>query len=241
MSIADELAKLEELRRQRVISREEFEIAKKKVLSDDDNAAGDAEHTPQDNGVATDDFPALDIETKKPNSNDSVDTDRFNKPNTVWNALDDLAKRELEAEQEKDEEKDHNLDRSRKDDRCILAEINFLDREWDRESDKYKVTGQYGHRYTPTKGSSVFVGVAFAAFGICWIATASSMSNGFGGRGFSLLPLFGVLFTCLGVGLSIWSYKQAERYEKAHQRYRQRRRELQRKRRQNTDISDIKS
>ena len=50
MSIADELAKLEELRRQRVISREEFDIAKKKVLSDDNDAANDADHTLQDNG-----------------------------------------------------------------------------------------------------------------------------------------------------------------------------------------------
>ena len=245
MSIADELAKLEELRRQRVISREEFDIAKKKVLSDDNDAANDADHTLQDNGVASDDFPALDIKTKSPKSIDAVNADRFSTPNSVWNELDELAERELQAEQEKDEPGDHSRDRSQRDDRSILAEINFLDREWDRESDKYKVTGNYGHRHTPTKGGSVFMGVAIAAFGIFWTATASSMSSGFGGGGFSLFPLFGVLFACFGVGMSIWSYKQAEKYEKARKKHLLRRRELASKRRigesdETPDISDIK-
>ena len=240
MSIADELAKLEELRRQRVISAEEFDIAKKKVLSDDYVTAGATDLTPRDMATANDDFSALDIQTKKPESISSVAANRFRTSSTVWNELDELTERELEAEREKDAPGDHYRDRSRRDDRNILAEINFLDREWDRESDKYKVTGHYGHRHTPTKGSSVFMGVAILAFGIFWVAMTSSISSGFGGRGFSLFPLFGVLFICFGVGMSIWSYQQAERYEKAHQRYRQRRRELTSKRRKNTDISDIK-
>lgn len=224
MSIADELAKPEELRRQRVISKEEFEIAKKKVLSDDDDVISHGTQVEVDTGS---EFSALDFAARKPKTVDSTDKDRFSTQSEVGDALDDMAERELQAERQRDESRAGGRERQRRDDRDILGEIASLDRQWELERDDYKVTGQHGHQYTPTKGGSVFAGVAVATFGIIiWTAMAFSMAGGF-----ILFPLFGVVMVCFGVGVSIWSYNKADSYERAQRRYRKRRRKLENERR----------
>lgn len=79
------------------------------------------------------------------------------------------------------------------------------------------VAGRYGYRYVPNRVSSVLMGVLVAGFGTLWTEMAASM----GAPGF--FPLFGVLFVCVGIGLSAYSYVKAGQYEEAHRRYQRRR------------------
>jgi len=104
-------------------------------------------------------------------------------------------------------------------------EVARLDREWQSERERYMVAGRYGYRYIPTRGMSVLGGVAITAFGILWTVMAASMV-GLAGGVFALFPLFGVLFTLMGIGVSVYSYTKAGQYEAAERAYRQRRARL---------------
>ena len=107
----------------------------------------------------------------------------------------------------------------------LQNEVARLDREWELDRGRYLITGRYGNRYLPSKGMSVLGGVVIAAFGIFWTVMAASEVGGFGGA-FALFPLFGVLFVLAGVGMSIYSYSRAGRYEEAYQAYQRRRARL---------------
>jgi len=101
-------------------------------------------------------------------------------------------------------------------------EIARIDREWAMEKQDYMITGKHGHRHLPNEVSSVIGGVVAVGFGIFWtIATASSSAPGF-------FPLFGVLFVCIGIGVSIHGFVKAQGYREAQRRYRRRRMEAQR-------------
>jgi hypothetical protein len=109
-------------------------------------------------------------------------------------------------------------------------ELNRLDIDWEREKEGYKVSGRYGHRYLPKKGASVIGGVVITVFGIFWTFMAFGITTGFnrdvpgnggGGPGFpfTCFPLFGVLFIVVGIGTSVYAYHKAGQYERAEQRY----------------------
>ncbi|MCI0680610.1 MAG: SHOCT domain-containing protein [Gemmataceae bacterium] len=104
-------------------------------------------------------------------------------------------------------------------------EIAQLDRQWALERDRYMVPGNHGVRHLPSKGMSLFGGIAVAVFGAFWVAMASNIAGGMGGMA-SFFPLFGVLFIAVGVGMSIYSFTKASQYEEAHARYLRRRAEL---------------
>ena len=101
-------------------------------------------------------------------------------------------------------------------------DVAALDREWAAERERYMVTGRYGNRYIPNKGSSLMVGFIVAFGGMMWTIMAANM----GGWGF--FPAFGVLFVLVGLGISVFSYMKADEYGKAYARY-QRRMELDRR------------
>lgn len=221
---------LEELRRQRVISKEELEIAKKKALNYSDQ--DDVPDLSVDVDLS-DDLAAVDLATEKAESVVLIDGDQLGiAKDPIGDALDEMAERDLKAEQPGGVvySNDHERTSSGKADRDILFEIDSLDRQWDLDREKYKITGKYGNQHTPSKVGSVASGVIVAAFGIFWTVMAASIGRGFGGVG-ALFPLFGLLFICVGVGASIWGYKKAEDYECAERLYRQRRRALEEKRR----------
>jgi hypothetical protein len=100
-------------------------------------------------------------------------------------------------------------------------ELARLDRDWERERDRYLVTGRSGARYVPTVAASVVTGVIAVSFGVLWIATAASLMNGL--RAF---PLLGLFFVALGLGVSVSSFRKAVRYRRAYEAYRRRRAEL---------------
>jgi hypothetical protein len=107
-------------------------------------------------------------------------------------------------------------------------ELLQLDQDWERERERYMVTGRYGRRYLPSKGMSVLGGVMITGFGILWTIFAASFPTMDHAPGvFGLFPLFGVLFVLFGIGVSVYSYNKAGEYERALARYHQRRREIQ--------------
>lgn len=101
------------------------------------------------------------------------------------------------------------------------AELQNLDREWELERENYMVTGRYGRRYIPERGFSLGGGIFLSVIGIAWTGFAMSMPH----VPF-FFPLFGVMFVLLGIGMSIHTYRKAEEYEHAQQRYRRKRAEL---------------
>lgn len=123
-----------------------------------------------------------------------------------------------------------------------LEEVQFqnelaqVDREWEREREKYMVVGKYGQRYLPTTGTSAIGGVIMVGFGLVWTIGASVMAFGvnqvfsdheMAPKAFSIIPclfpVFGVLFICLGIVLSVHSHRKAREYQQAERAYRRRR------------------
>lgn len=116
-------------------------------------------------------------------------------------------------------------------------QLNRLDFEWERQKEQYMVSGRYGHRYLPAKGSSVAGGLIIAAFGTLWTIFAFGITTGFtwslSEEVFGpppiirvLFPLFGVVFVLIGIGSSIHAYNKAEQYEQAYQAYQRERSRL---------------
>jgi hypothetical protein len=100
-------------------------------------------------------------------------------------------------------------------------ELARVDREWQRERDRYLVTGRSGARYVPTVAASVVTAVVAVGLGLLWTATAVSLMNGLGP-----FPLFGLFFVALGLWVSVSAFRKAVRYRRAHDRYQRRRAEL---------------
>jgi hypothetical protein len=100
-----------------------------------------------------------------------------------------------------------------------------LDHDWERQRERYLVTGRYGRRYLPTPGISILTGAAVVGFGVLWTVLAYNMGMAVGG-GFGCFPFFGVLFVVFGLLVSISSYSKAVRYRRAYDAYLRRRDEL---------------
>ncbi len=107
----------------------------------------------------------------------------------------------------------------------IQNELAQLDREWEIASQRYMMRGRYGHQYRPSKGTALIPGVIAVVWGGIWTVTAFRMSNGVEDApgAFSLFPYFGFVFIAFGVGISLYAWVQANRYEEAHAAYEARR------------------
>jgi hypothetical protein len=111
----------------------------------------------------------------------------------------------------------------------IQSALTRLDQEWDRDREQYMMYGRYGYRYLPNKAMSVLGGVVIVVFGLFWTIMAGAITVGVGGGPpfpFNLFPLFGMLFIAFGVGVSIYSFVKASKYEEAQRRYQNRRARL---------------
>jgi len=104
--------------------------------------------------------------------------------------------------------------------------IGDLDRQWERQREEFYMQDNDGRKQLPTKGASIFAGVAAAAFGTLWTAVACGM----GGMGFGngpgpfkviglIFPLFGVVFIAVGLWAAWQGYHKAEAHERAKARY----------------------
>jgi uncharacterized membrane protein len=109
-------------------------------------------------------------------------------------------------------------------------ELARIDREWDMEREQYMITSRYGRRYVPSAAAAVVMGVVIVGFGVFWTAMAFGMASNFGGDGFAMFfPLFWVVFIVAGIGVSIYQFTKAQRYQAAYNDY-QRRRDVARRR-----------
>lgn len=124
-------------------------------------------------------------------------------------------------------------------------ELNRLDIDWEKEKEEYKVSGRYGHRYLPKKGTSAAGGVLVTMFGIFWTIFAFGVTTRFTWQYAErdhgpplifdmLFPLFGVVFVISGIMWSVNAYRKAEAYEQAEQRY------LDRKDRLREQLADLR-
>jgi hypothetical protein len=90
-------------------------------------------------------------------------------------------------------------------------ELAQVDREWRMERENYMVWGRYGHRYIPSKVSSVVWGIFVVGFGLYWTSIATSLVG------------FGILFILFAASTSIWAFVKSGQYEEAQAKYQRRR------------------
>ena len=100
-------------------------------------------------------------------------------------------------------------------------ELARIDREWDRERERYMVHRRNGRRYVPSAAAAVVMGVLGVGFGLFWTVITLNLGGGLSGA----FPLFGVLFVCLAAGISIHQFNKARRYQAAYEAYQRRRAE----------------
>jgi Short C-terminal domain len=107
----------------------------------------------------------------------------------------------------------------------IQNQIAQLDREWEIESQGFMMRGRYGQQYRPSKWGGLIVGLVAVVGGGIWTVTAFSMSSGMerAPGAFSLFPYFGFVFIAFGVGIGVYTFVQANRYEEAYAKYQARR------------------
>lgn len=113
------------------------------------------------------------------------------------------------------------------------SEVDALDRQWDREKERYMVTDKHGAKHLPTKGTATASGCMLCVGGTIWTIMAIAITSGAPNFGpFQVakfaFPAFGVAFVIFGIFMAMNNYRKAEDYERAYRRYRQRRDELSR-------------
>ncbi|QDT63471.1 hypothetical protein [Calycomorphotria hydatis] len=112
------------------------------------------------------------------------------------------------------------------------SELEELDRAWERQRGQYMITNKQGIAEVPTKTGSTIGGVVIAGFGTIWTLVACGIGGAFQAAPGPfpivglLFPLFGVVFVAGGIAMTMHSYRQAERYERAYNRYLQKRKSI---------------
>jgi hypothetical protein len=103
--------------------------------------------------------------------------------------------------------------------------LEQIDRDWEREREKYLITNQHGRRSEPGEVRAVLGGAIMAIFGTFWmIAVFSIMNDGPSPGGLlNFFPLLGFIFITGGVGMAIYGYSKAKDYLAAERRYQLRR------------------
>jgi hypothetical protein len=103
-----------------------------------------------------------------------------------------------------------------------FEELDRIDREWEKERERYMVTTKYGRRYVPNTGAAVVVGLISVSIGLAWTMTSFALLHALGPLA-GMFPLFGVVFVIGGAAISIYQFKKAQRYQTAYRDYRRRR------------------
>jgi hypothetical protein len=95
-----------------------------------------------------------------------------------------------------------------------LAELRYhqaleaVDREWDREREKYLVSHKNGRRSQPNVVGGVIGGAIFGVVGVGVLISGSAM---------------GLLIAAIGIGVAVYGVIRAEEYKRAERIYRTRR------------------
>ena len=97
------------------------------------------------------------------------------------------------------------------------AELEDLDREWEREREKYLVQGKHGTS-EPSKVGSAAGGIFAAVFGVFWTIFAGAI--------FPPMAIFGVIFIVVAIFQGVSGTQKATALEAARRRYEERRRKL---------------
>jgi hypothetical protein len=103
-----------------------------------------------------------------------------------------------------------------------LNDVDRIDREWERERERYMVTTKYGRRYVPSTGAAVVVGLISVSVGLIWTMVAFSMVQSLGGAA-GIFPLFGMVFVIGGAAISIYQFNRGKQYQTAYRAYQRRR------------------
>jgi hypothetical protein len=103
-----------------------------------------------------------------------------------------------------------------------LNELERIDREWEKERERYMITTKYGRRYVPSTGAAVVVGLISVSMGLIWTMTSLALTHDLGALA-GVLPLFGMVFIIGGAAISIYQFRKAKRYKAAFRAYQRRR------------------
>ena len=101
-------------------------------------------------------------------------------------------------------------------------ELDRIDREWEKERERYLITPKYGQRYVPSSGAAVVVGLISVSMGLVWTMTSFALLQGFGPLA-GMFPVFGVVFAIGGAVISFYQFQKAKRYSTAYRAYQNRR------------------
>ncbi len=71
----------------------------------------------------------------------------------------------------------------------------------------------------PSTAAAVVMGASSVGFGLLWLFITFDAGGAFG----LFFPLFGVLFIAVGIGMSIYQFRKARRYQRAYRNYLDRR------------------
>src|ERR1700722_14709035 len=94
-------------------------------------------------------------------------------------------------------------------------ELDRIDREWEKERERYMVTTKYGRRYVPSTGAAVVVGLISVSVGLAWTMTSFALLHALGPLA-GMFPLFGVVFVIGGATISISQFKKTQRSHTPH-------------------------
>ena len=95
-----------------------------------------------------------------------------------------------------------------------------LERQWDRERERYLIADKHGHRREPNRAAAIVSGVMVVGFGVFWMITVARRP--FMGP----FSLFGLVFIIFDLGVSFYHYKKSDAFRQAQRNYRQRRRRI---------------
>lgn len=102
----------------------------------------------------------------------------------------------------------------------LQNDLEKLDREWDRETQGFMVTGKNGQRSIPSAGGSMVGGGIAVVFGVIWMGFAGSMGAP------TPFVLFGLVFIGVALFGMISGSTKATNYQNARVRMEERRRKL---------------
>lgn len=97
------------------------------------------------------------------------------------------------------------------------GEIERLDRDWRMEREIYMAAGRNGIRTLPDKFGGLLFAAIFCGTGLFWIVSSGAAGNP------DSSPAGGFIFITAGAASAANAWRKAERYERAHRRYQQRR------------------
>lgn len=108
----------------------------------------------------------------------------------------------------------------------LQNDLEQLDREWLMDREKYMSSTRRGGRQLPNRAGAILGLVIGGGFSIFWTVMAFGITSLMPFNAAKIFPLFGLLFLVAIIWGSITEFNKAGAYEKAEQRYEERRAQL---------------